>query len=77
VATNIVHEIFGPPGQSIPGNPLSEAIGRRLGLDDPGGKTAFMASFKSSHPPDITQRTESMQPSVREELVHKLAGGGG
>lgn len=77
MVTKAVQEIFGPPGQPLPGNPLSKAIGRRLGLDDPLGKTAFMASFKSSHPTSIAERTAPLSPALNEEMVYKLGGGGG
>lgn len=73
MVAKIDKELLGPPGQHD-GTPLGKAIQRRLGLDDPGGKTAFLAQFKSSYPADISQRTESLLPSLREELISKIAG---
>lgn len=56
-------------------DPLNKAIQRRLGLDSPEGKTAFLAQFKSSHPANFIERDgQDLYPMLREEMVSKLAG---
>lgn len=54
--------------------PQTKAIARRLGLDSPEGRTAFISQFHSSYPSDISQRTDTLEPSVKEELATRLAG---
>jgi hypothetical protein len=67
--------LFGPAGQPEPDNlPLNKAIQRKLGLDDPLGKSAFFGQFKSSYPADISQRSTELYPMVREEMVSRLSG---
>jgi hypothetical protein len=68
-----VELLFGPPGNPKPGIPTSKAVARKLGLDDPLGKSAQFGMFRSSYPTDPKQRTQDMYPAIREEMVARLA----
>lgn len=73
MASGIIQQLFGPAGQPDPSNPMSKAIARRLGLDDPWGKSAFASQFKSSYPTDISERSGDLYPMMREELVTRIS----
>jgi len=68
-----VEYIFGPPGNPKPGVPFSEAVARKLGLNDPMGKTAHFASYKSSYPVAEGNGDGSLYPMLREEMVSRLS----
>ena len=63
--------IFGPPGQPIPGIPTSKAVARKLGLDDPSGKSAQFGMYKSSYP--VGESPDGMYQAISQELVARLA----
>jgi hypothetical protein len=65
--------IFGPPGQPIPGVPTSDAVARKLGLDDPSGKSAQFGMYRSSYPVNLTADQVAVYPMISQELVAKLA----
>lgn len=54
--------------------PQSKAIARRLGLDTPEGRTAFISQFHVSYPANISERTMPLEPLVKHELISRLAG---
>lgn len=61
--------LLGPP-EAKP-NPISRAIAKRLGLDSPTGKTAFLSSFKSSTD-DLTGENTDLAGIVSVEFLNKL-----
>ena len=73
MAGEVINYLFGPPGNPEPGVPFSDAVARKLGFTDPLGKSTYYASFKSSYPSRVTERTGPLYPMLREEMVSKLA----
>ena len=69
----VVQQLFGAPGNPKPGVPLSDAVARKLGLNDPMGKTAYFSSFKSSYPTVSNQQDGDLYHMLREEMVSRLA----
>ena len=65
--------LFGPPGQPIPGVPTSEAVARKLGLNDPMGKSAQFGLFRSSYSVDPSASPVDMYPALSQEMVSRLA----
>lgn len=51
-------------------NPVSKAIARKLGLDTPAGRTAFLSSFRSST--DNFGETADLPDMVKIEFLSKL-----
>lgn len=70
---SVINMLLGPPGNPMPGVPLSDAVARKLGLDSPMGKTAYFASYKSSFPVDSEHQDGELYPMLREEMVSRLA----
>lgn len=65
--SKILAKMLGTPKAT---NPVSKAVAKRLGLDTPTGKTAFLSSFKSSTD-DLTGN--SMSPEIGQvEFLSKL-----
>jgi hypothetical protein len=69
----VIQKLFGPPGDPEPGVPFAEAVARKLGLNDPMGKTSYFAQFKSSYPANPNDRTGSIYPMLSEEMVSRIA----
>lgn len=69
----IIQQLFGPPGDPMPGVPLADAVARKLGLNDPMGKTSYFAQFKSSYPAREDDRTAALYPMFSQEMVSRIA----
>lgn len=69
----ITDKLLQPAGDPQPGVPGSEAVGRKLGLDSPLGKTSYYAQFKSSHSPVKAEQGAGIYPMLYQEMVSKLA----
>lgn len=70
---SVISQLLGPSGDPIPGVPFADAVARKLGLNDPSGKTAYFSSFKSSFPTVGPQEDGDLYPMLREEMVSRLA----
>ena len=69
----IANLLFGAVGQPIPGVPTSDAVARKLGLDEPLGRSAQFGMLKSSYSVKNPPSGDQLYGMMREEMVNRLA----